>query len=301
MMSRMPRRLATAFVLALPALAPAQAPVRAGTPVHLEERVLHSSIDGRRYRLSVALPEGYAARDTTRYPVLYVLDGIAFARLAAEEVRMLRFVGAVRDVIVVGVDYDVPSMLATQGPRYDDLTPSRDSASDDAFTRRLRSTMPDATARSGGAERFLRVLERDVIPAIATRYRVTDDRGLWGHSLGGLFASWVLLAHPASFARYGISSPTLAWNDRELFAREAAYARAHDTLAAHVYLSVGADQGPDDATRFAAALGARGYRRLDLASHVFEGETHASVVPSALSRALRYLYAAPARRPVAAP
>jgi enterochelin esterase-like enzyme len=47
-------------------------------PVSLEETQqidLLSEVNGHTYRLFVALPNGYAADDTTRYPVLYLLHG----------------------------------------------------------------------------------------------------------------------------------------------------------------------------------------------------------------------------------
>ena len=47
-----------------------------------EQRTLFSSIRGREYHLSVALPEGY--RTSMRaYPVIYVLDGDLFFGMAA--------------------------------------------------------------------------------------------------------------------------------------------------------------------------------------------------------------------------
>jgi uncharacterized protein len=62
------------LALASAASALAQEPM----PVSLEETQqidLLSEVNGHTYRLFVALPNGYAADDTTRYPVLYLLHG----------------------------------------------------------------------------------------------------------------------------------------------------------------------------------------------------------------------------------
>jgi predicted alpha/beta superfamily hydrolase len=288
-------RLLFVFLVALPTRSKAQAVPGVAIPA-TREYEMRAASNGRRYRLFVALPERYSADDTTRYPVLYVVDGIAFFRVAIEEQRMLRFAGAVGDVIIVGVDYDVPTLRETQAPRYRDFTPSRDSAADASFARRVAAGTRSDTVRSGGAATFFGVLAAEIIPFVDARVRTTADRGLWGHSLGGLFALHVLLEHPGLFGRYAISSPALAWNGRESVAREAAYARTHDALPARVFLSVGADEGPELFTSFVSTLAARRYRQLELSSHVFDGETHASVVPSALSRSLRFLYPPPQRR-----
>ena len=64
--------LLSAFVLATAARAQDAAPVTlAGT----QQVDLVSDVNGRSYRLYIAPPEDYAADDTTRYPVLYLLDG----------------------------------------------------------------------------------------------------------------------------------------------------------------------------------------------------------------------------------
>ncbi len=186
---------------------------------------LRSAVNGRDYRLFITLPERYSADNSTRYPVLYVLDGNGSFPIATEAHR----------------------------------------------------------------------LKEEVIPFVDARLRTTSDRGLWGHSFGGLFALYVLFEQPELFARYAINSPSLWWNQRESIAREAAYARTHDSLPAHVFLSFGADEGPELFSSFVSTLKGRGHRRLELSSHVFEGETHASVVPATFSRSFRFLYPKPTR------
>ena len=79
-------------------------------------------------------------------------------------------------------------------------------------------------------------------------------------------------------------------NERQSIRREAAYAREHKSLPARVFLSVGSEQGPGALESFASTLRSREYQGLELTSHVFEGETHASVVAATLSRSLRALY-----------
>ncbi len=71
---------------------------------------------------------------------------------------------------------------------------------------------------SGGAPAFLDFLEHEVIRFFVDRtYRtIPSDRGLLGHSYGGLFAIYVLEQRPALFQRIVAASPYLGWDNRLL-------------------------------------------------------------------------------------
>jgi uncharacterized protein len=76
---------------------------------------------------------------------------------------------------------------------------------------------------SGGADKFLRVVKEEIIPFVDHSYRTNQDRALAGHSFGGLFCAYVLFHHPDFFNRYLISSPSLDWDDDEIFREEAQF------------------------------------------------------------------------------
>jgi predicted alpha/beta superfamily hydrolase len=294
-MTRIARVTLAAAAMAIPAVAQGQD----STPVAIPGTrafALESMINGRDYRLLVALPESYADGDTTRYPVLYVLDGNTLFGLATDTHRALRIFQEVADVVIVGIGYDAGFFMDTFVSRWTDYTPSRDISADTSFARRFLSDRAESVLRSGGGAQFLQVLRQEVIPFVDARFRTTRDRGLWGHSFGGLFALHVLFEQPDLFARYAISSPSLWWNQQEMIAREANYARDLKALSGRVYLSVGSQEDQQLFETFTATLRARGYEHLELASHVFEGETHASVVPAAMSRSLRFLHGITPRR-----
>jgi uncharacterized protein len=177
----------------------------------------------------------------------------------------------------------------------------------------------------GGAGRFLAFLRDELKPWVRERYGVDpDDSAFFGYSLGGLFATYVLLNEPATFRRYGIGSPALFWDNELLFDHEAAYAGTHDDLPAKVLFSVGANENSEgdrrwraqlpadrrakaearaegeppydmvaDAERMIAALRGRKYPSLEIEFEVWPGEYHQTAPPIALSRSLRYLFGAP--------
>src|SRR4029453_10580481 len=92
-----------------------EAPVAGALPFAMRATIL-----GEDREFFVHLPEGYAADTTTRYPVLYVLDGTSQSGHTAESARVLARIGIIPPMIVVGVpsidgdtrnrDYPPPEM-----------------------------------------------------------------------------------------------------------------------------------------------------------------------------------------------
>jgi len=80
-------------------------------------------------------------------------------------------------------------------------------------------------------ERFLKVINQEIIPFIESNYRVLETgRGLAGYSFGGLFALYALLHTPKTFTHYIAGSPSM-W--KQLFQYEQEYAENHNDLPAH--------------------------------------------------------------------
>ncbi|HET7002306.1 MAG TPA: alpha/beta hydrolase-fold protein, partial [Puia sp.] len=151
----------------------------AGTEMH----PFVSKINSVPYRLSVALPFNYSSSDTTRYPVMYVLDADPNLPLAALIQRNMSYDQEVPNVIMVGIGYQVDNFLATRSYRVLDFTPSHVAKIDSEMTASHHMTMV-----TGGAADFLQGLEKEIIPYIEHHYKTNNDRSLAGHSLGALFA-----------------------------------------------------------------------------------------------------------------
>ena len=117
------RTIARLLVLAacvMPVSAAAQRPtVEAPPPATLPNThvsVLRSAINGREYHIAVALPVNSQAADTTRYPVLYLLDGGAHLPLFASMFRLTNRGGRTGDVIMVGIGYYPPQAFPRPVP-----------------------------------------------------------------------------------------------------------------------------------------------------------------------------------------
>jgi predicted alpha/beta superfamily hydrolase len=247
-----------------------------------------SRITHEPYRVTVAVPFGYSAADTIRYPTMYLLDGEPNLPLAALIQSNMTYDGEVPNMILVGVGYQANDFMGTVPYRTLDYTPTRDDRADSEMTAHHHVTMV-----SGGADNFLRVMKQEVIPFVEQQYKVNGDRGLAGHSFGGLFAAYVLFTHPELFQRYLISSPSLDWDGHAIKKLESGYAAGHSSLTARVFLSAGGAEPESmvpDVQVLSKTLAARHYQGMEVTEKVFEDETHLSVIPFAISRGLRVLY-----------
>jgi enterochelin esterase-like enzyme len=136
-----------------------------------------TSKGGLEYRLDVSLPPKYSTTTAVRYPALYLLDGNLEFAIAAETQRLVNMEGG-PELIIVGIGYqeDDPAVYTEKyaANRTRDYTP----------------TVLAEDPQGGQAQAFLAFLRDELIPMIDRRYRTDPaDRGLGGHSLGGLFTT----------------------------------------------------------------------------------------------------------------
>jgi predicted alpha/beta superfamily hydrolase len=257
----------------------------AGTVIHQ----FVSKTNSVPYRISIALPFNYLPSDTTRYPVMYVLDGDPNLPMAALIQRNMSYDHEVPDVIMVGIGYQVDNFLSTRSFRVLDYTPSHVAKIDSEMTASHHMKMV-----TGGAADFLQILEKEIIPYIETNYKTNKDRSLAGHSLGGLFALYTLFHEPALFQKYLISSPSLYWNDFEMLGEETEYyGSRHKILQARIFISAGSlepDPMTPDIKQLVNLIRQRHYQGLEITEYVFPEETHLSVIPFSLSRGMRIIY-----------
>ena len=127
---------------------------------------------------------------------VYVLDGqVHFNNV----VNILKRLGK-NQIIVVGI--------GNIWQRNRDYTPTHVKPS--AFVDSM------AAAVSGGGQKFISHLEKELIPYINSHYQTDTSRVLIGHSLGGLIAMDIMLNHPGLFRKYIIIDPSMWWDDSKL-------------------------------------------------------------------------------------
>jgi predicted alpha/beta superfamily hydrolase len=276
-----------------------------------EVHYLRSEHVGDEFKIFVGHPH---SSDAEPPRVLFMGDPWGDFGTAVGITRLMNYTGDLPPLLVVAVGYRVVTIEENEAIRGRDFSPTVD----------LTRTWGDP-GMMGGASRFLAFLRDELKPWVRERYGVDpDDSAFFGYSLGGLFATYVLLNEPAMFRRYGIGSPSLDWDKDLMFDHEAAYARTHADLPVKVFFSVGANESTEgerrwraqlpadrrakaeaeaegeppydmvaDAERMVAALRGRKYPSLEIELAVWPGEYHQTAPPLALSRSLRYLFDAP--------
>jgi predicted alpha/beta superfamily hydrolase len=250
---------------------------------------------GRDYQLYISFPYGYSNSDTVSYPVLYVLDGGAVAFFETMDLahRYLGYNNGIEKVILVGIESGIDG-ISWHINRVFDYTPSADTVVERNADK--ERSQPKGTFRSGGAVKFLECLKSEIIPFVDKHYKTTNDRGITGHSLGGLFAAWCFINSQGFFTRYGINSPVLSWNKEEILNQAIEKFKENKTWnvpPTKVFISAGGLEGPlilPTMIKFSTHLESKNYPTIDLTWKIFDDETHLSVVPAMMSRTISVLY-----------
>ena len=177
---------------------------------------------------------------------LYVADGNGMFLSTVDIVRLMQLSAHLPPILVVGIGYRMGSLEDTVSVHARDLTPTPDAFDGSHLSGR---------DGDGWRAAFLGVHSRRAQPWVRSRYRVdAEDSAYFGHSLGGLFGTFVLLTSPDTFRKYSMGSPSLWWDDDMIFDYEVAYADAHDDLPAKVFFTVRAFEDHDGRQREASRL-----------------------------------------------
>jgi predicted alpha/beta superfamily hydrolase len=281
-------------------------PARSPRPLELANTAVHELPavgSGRRYEIWVDVPASYADGGDRRYPVVFVTDALYSFPLVRSIRNLLGQRGRnIEDFILVGLPPETG--LTSKESRSRDYTPSNPLLE----PREQRDSNYSATLY-GEAATYRDFIERQVFALVAREYRADMRRKVFaGHSLGGLFGSYVLVTKPDMFEAYILGSPSLWFHRRRIHDLEQAYASAHDDLRARVRLYIGGYETRGDGARylrtmdmvgdmraFEHRLASRGYPGLSIGSEVIEGEDHLTVFPATISRGL--LWALPGTGP----
>lgn len=224
---------------------------------------IKSEVLGEERVILVQTPAGYA-NGKQSYPVLYMTDGATHLAHTAATVEFLARAGRMPEVIIVAI---------TNTDRTRDLTPTNAG-----MTREDGSLAKLPT--SGGADKFLKFIETEVIPKIESSYRVQPYRVFSGHSFGGLFALHALLTRPEMFNAFIAVSPTMHWDNHLLSRKAEAFFKERKELNRTLYLTLANEGGEAKVgfERFKAILAKNAPKGFSFGSALMEDEDHGSVV-----------------------
>lgn len=240
------------------------------------------------FTLSVALPISYQDSDKS-YPVLYVLDANLGFATARDIVNTMVVTEDMPELIVVGVGYPVERETDILATRTRDLTPTPVDGWYDMVSQMFSDAPP--YVGSGGAADFLDFLKSEAMPVIERRYRVLPtENGLFGTSLGGLFALYALLEVPGLFRRCVITSPAFYWDDNYIVHRTEEYAARLRGTTLRVFMSAGESLLKPAVEQVAVLLAAAG-ADIEVDTFLFDCDVHIEAAVTGVPRGLRLAYA----------
>lgn len=243
----------------------------------------YSNILAENRVLNIYLPEGYKNTDSTRYPVIYILDGSIdedFFHIAGiVQYNNFSWINRVPKSIVVGI--------ANVDRRKDFTGPSKF-----AIDKQLAPT-------GGGSAKFISFIDRELQPYINKKYKTNNQNTIIGQSFAGLLATEILFTKPTLFNKYIIVSPSLWWNDGALLKTNPEILSANFNTPTSIYIGVGKEglsPGWDnhvmevDANLLAEKIKESKSKSVKVYFDYLPLENHATVTHPAVFNAFRLLY-----------
>lgn len=247
---------------------------------------IHSKITSQDYRIYVALPSSYADEPERRYPAVFTLDADYSFAIARNVVEHLGDRRRIREALVFGIGY--ANRDAYRANRTRDYTPT--FVAEGGYGQEYQKL-------SGGAPKFRDFIARELLPLLESRYRLSRERVMVGHSFGGLFAAWCLMGQPQLFSGYIGVSPSLWYDEGLLLDRSRMPMQAANLRDVRAYFAVGALETGSGGRypmvaqlgQWTTSLGDAGMAPPRLKTEVLAGESHDTVFPAALTRGLMHL------------
>jgi predicted alpha/beta superfamily hydrolase len=259
-------------------------PVQTPKPFVLGEiQELQSFVLQEKRTLNIYLPESYKANDTTKYPVIYLLDGGAdedFIHVVGlVQFNSFPWINRVPESIVVGIantdrkrDFTFPSTIASENTNF---------------------------PTTGHSDRFIAFLEKELQPFIEKKYRTTNSKTIIGESLGGLLATEILFKKPTLFNKYIIISPSLWWDNGSLLNMSPEILNSSFSQSTEIYIGVGKEgltpsETPHvmevDANLLAEKIKSTKSKNIKTYFDYLPDETHATISHQAIFNAFKLLY-----------
>ncbi|MDQ3112345.1 MAG: alpha/beta hydrolase-fold protein [Bacteroidota bacterium] len=237
--------------------------------------------------LNIYLPEGYKKDDTTKYPVIYLLDGSAdedFIHVAGlVQFNSFPWVNRVPHSIVVGIanvdrrrDFTFPTTIEAEKKNY---------------------------PTTGHSDKFIAFIEKELQPFIEKKYKTTASKTIIGESLGGLLATEILFKHPKLFTKYIIISPSLWWDNGSLLNFSPEILKENFIAQTDIYIGVGKEglaptEAPHvmevEANVLADKIKSTKSKNVKVYFDYLPEENHATIGHQALFNAFKLLYLQPA-------
>lgn len=236
-----------------------------------------SKITNSEYKLYINLPDSYESDPKKTYPIYYALDGYRTFDVTTRIHKGIWNDGFAPEMIIVGINYS-GSKANPNLNRSRDLTP----------------TSIERIASSGGASKFLKFLNSELIPFIDSHYRSDKtNRTLAGTSFAGLFTHYTLFTKPTLFNKYIINNPTFWWDNDYSYKLEEEFYKNNKTLNAKVIFISGEFDAVEKVEQMVEQIKGRNYHNLALDFRMVENMGHLGGEAEAINQGMRFIYKRP--------
>lgn len=236
------------------------------TEVYSAEKIsIKSDVLNEERVMSVFLPDDYG-NSKNRYPVLFLLDGRTHFQHAIGAVNYLATRAIVPNLIIVSI-HNVD--------RNRDFSP--------VHSERFPT--------SGGAEKFLNFMEKELKPYLDKTYRTSNYSVLMGHSFGGTFATYSLLTKPGLFDGYIAISPYLQYADNYVVKMAAEKLKSNYNKQKYYYMTLGDE--PDYISplkEFSFLVKEKSAKSVNFEYVKMEMENHGTIPYVSLFNGLRFVF-----------
>lgn len=233
--------------------------------------------------LNIYLPEGYNQDDSTKYPVIYLLDGSAdedFIHVVGlVQFNSFEWINQVPKSIVVGI--------ATVDRRRDFTFPTTIEEDKKAYPT------------TGHSDKFIAFIEKELQPYIDKKYKINTTKTIIGQSLGGLLATEILLKKSTLFNKYIIISPSLWWDNGSLLNQNSRILEDSFNQQTNIYIGVGKEGLTPtiiprvmevDANLLTEKMKASKSKTLKIYFDYLPQEDHATIMHQAVFNAFKLIY-----------
>ncbi|MDH3493499.1 MAG: alpha/beta hydrolase-fold protein [Acidobacteriota bacterium] len=237
-------------------------------PAYSVEHAVHeiqSKYVNETRQILVHVPLSYKTH-RRKFPVVYMLDGhTPHPEMMAGILANQAWGGAIPEMILVSI---------RNTDRNRDMLPTR----------------VDRFPTSGGADRFLDYVEKEVIPLVESNYRVEPYRIFAGHSFSGLTVVYTFVNRPHLFQSYIAASPYLQW-DEQFVVKQAGVKLKDRTLERTIFLGLGDEPEYENGWNgFQSVLKKSKIKGLVYEFRKFPDDSHGSVVLPVYFSGLRKIF-----------
>lgn len=226
----------------------------------------HSELLGEDSTIRVALPESYLHSADYEYPLLLVLDGSTQFNHIAGNIEFMSTFAEIPDMIVVGV------------------------SANNRLLNFSHTEIEQFAGRSGGAERYTEFLLKELLPQLRADYRIASHTTVTGHSLSGLYSTYLALNHAENIQAAISISPSLWWDDFAILSELEQSAGERPHVRWFASMATEPDEMAEGFERLEAIVGKLADSNISWELRRFADETHDSTPLIGNVRGLRSVF-----------